>query len=92
MSPRHSPAFRNAMTQAEALFDREEDGAEMIGAEIPNQLQAVSDAIDHLEMLLEQIEGRTDRPTPDDVVEIHKNAKRGLANVLELARALRGGK
>lgn len=59
--------------------------AERVGAEIPNQLQAVSDAIDTLEIA----EG------PEIGAEMQaliRDARTGLANVLALAKNMRGSR
>ncbi len=93
MSAHRSPAFLSALSCARDLSladvpdpEREKRCA-AIGAEIPNQLQAVSEAIDALGDALN--DHATQSPETKEIV---RNARAGLANVLDLARVLRGGR
>jgi hypothetical protein len=86
-----SAAFDRALDASKALGSRVSgpsaaiERAEIIGAEIPNQLQPVVGAIDHLENLLN--DHATQSP---ETREALRDARAGLANVLELAKRLRG--
>lgn len=85
-------ALDDACTAAGRLHDDNAGDASRVGAELANQLQAVSDAVARLDALVESIEGVTERPAPAEDAEILRDAHQCLENVLKIAKQLRGGR